>query len=65
MNARRVKDIKDFVSQCDVVTVNAPLHEGTKGLINKDLLSHFKKVSRRSYSLDLHKAHDGCRARGL
>ncbi|KAA1474752.1 NAD-dependent formate dehydrogenase [Dentipellis sp. KUC8613] len=42
VNARRVQDIKDFVSQCDVITVNAPLHEGTKGLINKDLLSHFK-----------------------
>ena len=33
---------QDFVSQCDVVTVNAPLHEGTRNLINKDLLSHFK-----------------------
>ncbi|KAI0315006.1 hypothetical protein OF83DRAFT_1174251 [Amylostereum chailletii] len=43
VKARRVEDIKDFVSQCDVVTVNAPLHEGTKGLINKNLLSHFKK----------------------
>ncbi|KAI0312895.1 NAD-dependent formate dehydrogenase [Amylostereum chailletii] len=43
INARRVEDLKDFVSQCDVVTVNAPLHEGTKGLINKDLLPHFKK----------------------
>ncbi|KAI0314124.1 NAD-dependent formate dehydrogenase [Amylostereum chailletii] len=43
VNARRVEDLKEFVSQCDVVTVNAPLHEGTKGLINKELLSHFKK----------------------
>ena len=42
VNARRVEDLKDFVSQCDVVTVNAPLHEGTRGLINKELLSHFK-----------------------
>jgi formate dehydrogenase len=33
---------QDFVSQCDVVTVNAPLHEGTKGLINDQLLSKFK-----------------------
>ena len=43
MNARRVEDIKDFVSQCDIVTVNAPLHEGTRNLINADLLKHFKK----------------------
>lgn len=42
VGARRVEDLKDFVSQCDVVTVNAPLHEGTLGLVNKDLLSHFK-----------------------
>ncbi|KAF7790347.1 hypothetical protein EIP86_001302 [Pleurotus ostreatoroseus] len=42
VNARRVEDLKDFVSQCDVVTVNAPLHEGTRNLINADLLSHFK-----------------------
>ncbi|KAI0048816.1 NAD-dependent formate dehydrogenase [Auriscalpium vulgare] len=42
VGARRVEDLKEFVSQCDVVTVNAPLHEGTKGLINKDLLQHFK-----------------------
>jgi hypothetical protein len=31
------------VSQCDVVTVNAPLHAGTRGLVNADLLKHFKK----------------------
>jgi len=43
VNARRVEDLKDFVSQCDVVTVNCPLHEGTKGLVNAELLKHFKK----------------------
>lgn len=41
--ARRVTDLKEFVSQCDVVTVNCPLHEGTKGLVNAELLKHFKK----------------------
>ena len=44
VRARRVEDLKDLVSQCDVVTVNVPLHEGTRGLINADLLKHFKKV---------------------
>ncbi|KAJ1304320.1 hypothetical protein OPQ81_005480 [Rhizoctonia solani] len=43
VGARRVEDIKEFVAQCDVVTVNAPLHEGTRGLVNADLLKHFKK----------------------
>ncbi|KAI0266248.1 hypothetical protein BC834DRAFT_969730 [Gloeopeniophorella convolvens] len=42
VGARRVTDIEEFVSQCDVITVNAPLHEGTRGLINKDLLAKFK-----------------------
>ncbi|KAJ3995997.1 NAD-dependent formate dehydrogenase [Lentinula boryana] len=42
VKARKVDDIEDFVSQCDVVTVNAPLHEGTRGLINEKLLSKFK-----------------------
>lgn len=44
VGVRRVNDLKEFVAQCDLVTVNAPLHEGTKGLINADLLKHFKKV---------------------
>jgi formate dehydrogenase len=43
VKARRVADLKDFVSQCDVITVNCPLHEGTRGLVNADLLKHFKK----------------------
>ncbi|KIY49087.1 NAD-dependent formate dehydrogenase [Fistulina hepatica ATCC 64428] len=42
VGARRVEDLKDFVSQCDVVTVNCPLHEGTRGLVNKELLQSFK-----------------------
>ncbi|KAI1784215.1 NAD-dependent formate dehydrogenase [Ganoderma leucocontextum] len=43
VGARRVEDLKEFVSQCDIVTINAPLHEGTKGLINAELLKHVKK----------------------
>ena len=43
VKARRVEDLKEFVSQCDIVTVNCPLHEGTRGLVNSDLLKHFKK----------------------
>ncbi|KAI0716311.1 NAD-dependent formate dehydrogenase [Earliella scabrosa] len=43
VGARRVEDLKDFVSQCDIITINAPLHEGTHGLVDADLLKHFKK----------------------
>lgn len=43
INARRVEDLKEFVSQCDVVTVNCPLHAGTHHLVNAELLKHFKK----------------------
>ncbi|KAK0550707.1 formate dehydrogenase (NAD+) [Tilletia horrida] len=43
VGARRVEDLKEFVSQLDVLTVNAPLHDGTRGLVNKELISHMKK----------------------
>ncbi|KAH8993250.1 NAD-dependent formate dehydrogenase [Lactarius hatsudake] len=43
VGARRVADLREFVSQCDVVTVNCPLHEGTRGLVNAELLKHFKR----------------------
>ncbi|KAJ7497456.1 NAD-dependent formate dehydrogenase [Mycena latifolia] len=43
VGAIRVEDLKELVAQCDVVTVNCPLHEGTRGLVNDELLKHFKK----------------------
>jgi len=43
IKARRVEKLEDMLSQCDVVTVNCPLHEGTLGLINRESLKHFKK----------------------
>ncbi|KAL4074220.1 hypothetical protein J3A83DRAFT_4358034 [Scleroderma citrinum] len=43
VNARRVENLEEFVSQCDVITINCPLHEGTRGLIDAKLLKHFKK----------------------
>lgn len=45
VNARRVEDLKEFLGQCDIVTINTPLHDGTKGLINKEKLSWMKKGS--------------------
>ncbi|KZV64944.1 NAD-dependent formate dehydrogenase [Peniophora sp. CONT] len=43
VSARKVDSLEEMVSECDVVTVNCPLHHGTRGLVNKDLLKHFKK----------------------
>ncbi|GAA5913074.1 hypothetical protein JCM5296_001671 [Sporobolomyces johnsonii] len=43
VGARRVEDLKEFLSQCDIVTINAPLYEGTHHLIDKEKLSWMKK----------------------
>ena len=43
IGARRVEKLEDMLAQCDVVTINCPLHEGTKGLFNADLIKHMKK----------------------
>jgi len=45
IGCRRVTDLEEMLSQCDVVTINCPLHEKTRGLFNKDLLSKMKKGS--------------------
>lgn len=42
VNARRVEDLKEFLGQCDIVTVNCPLHEGTKDLLNKETIGWLK-----------------------
>lgn len=38
----RVEKLEDMLSRADVVTINCPLHEGTKGLFDKKLISHMK-----------------------
>ncbi|KAK5092993.1 formate dehydrogenase (NAD+) [Exophiala xenobiotica] len=43
IGCRRVEDLEEMLGQCDVVTINCPLHEKTRGLFNKDLLSKMKK----------------------
>lgn len=43
IGARRVEKLEDLVAQADVVTINCPLHESTRGLFNKDLISKMKK----------------------
>jgi len=43
IGCRRVEDLEEMLSQCDVVTINCPLHEKTRGLFNKELISKMKK----------------------
>lgn len=43
VGAIKVDDLKQFLSEVDILTINAPLHEGTKHLINKEKLSWMKK----------------------
>lgn len=41
--AERREDLKEFLSELDVLTINCPLYEGTKGLIDAEKLSWMKK----------------------
>ncbi|CAN6674411.1 formate dehydrogenase 1 [Trichomonascus vanleenenianus] len=43
LGARRVDTLEEMLGQCDIVTINCPLHESTKGLFNKELISKMKK----------------------
>ncbi|KAB1717971.1 NAD-dependent formate dehydrogenase, partial [Klebsiella pneumoniae] len=45
IGCERVATLDELLKQCDVVTINCPLHEGTKGLFNKDLIAKMKKGS--------------------
>merc|ERR1712029_396283 len=45
IGCRRVENLEEMLAQCDVVTINCPLHEKTKGLFNKELISKMKKGS--------------------
>jgi formate dehydrogenase len=42
IGCRRVANLEEMLAQCDVVTINCPLHEKTRGLFNKELISKMK-----------------------
>src|SRR5271155_5456396 len=43
IGCRRCETLEEMLAQCDVVTINCPLHEKTRGLFNKELISKMKK----------------------
>jgi formate dehydrogenase len=43
IGCRRVESLEEMLSQADIVTINCPLHEKTKGMFNKALISKMKK----------------------
>jgi formate dehydrogenase len=43
ISAKRVDTLDELLSRCDVITVNCPLHESTKGLINAEAIKKMKK----------------------
>ncbi|GJJ09014.1 hypothetical protein Clacol_003235 [Clathrus columnatus] len=43
VGCKRITDLKEFLGKCDVVTVNCPLHEQTRGLLNSETIGYMKK----------------------
>ncbi|GMF80738.1 unnamed protein product [Aspergillus oryzae] len=64
IGCRRVEDLADMVSQCDIVTINCPLHESTKGswlvntargaiVVKEDVAEALKSGHLRGYGGDV------------
>ncbi|KAF4582141.1 formate dehydrogenase [Ophiocordyceps camponoti-floridani] len=45
LGAKRYDRLEDMLAACDIVTINCPLHDTTRGLFNKKLLSHMRQGS--------------------
>lgn len=58
LGCRRVDKLEDMLAQCDVVTINCPLHDKTRGLFNAELISKMKKGKFLCMSLTLTCAYD-------
>ena len=42
VNAELFTDLKEFLKDCDVVTINVPLSDKTKGMFNAEALNAMK-----------------------
>ena len=47
LGVERVTVLEEFVSRCDVVSINLPPTDKTKGMFGKDVISKMKKVRRK------------------
>ncbi|GJN85742.1 formate dehydrogenase [Purpureocillium lilacinum] len=45
IGCERIESLEEMLGLCDIVTINCPLHEKTKGLFNWDLIQKMKKGS--------------------
>jgi len=43
VGAKRVSSFDEFLSRCDIITINCPLYDTTRGLFNESVLSKMKK----------------------
>jgi formate dehydrogenase len=43
VGVERVESFDDFLSQCDIITINCPLYDTTRGLFDEKALSKMKK----------------------
>ena len=59
IGCRRVDTLEEMLGQCDVVTINCPLHEKTRGLFNKELIAKMKKGLSKSFTTKLHPPGNG------
>ena len=44
IGVKLVTDLDEFVSQCDLITINVPLTDKTRGMFNKEVIGKMKKV---------------------
>ena len=65
IGCRRVEDLEEMLGQCDVVTINCPLHEKTRGLFNKELISKMKKGMSKRLSFLQYWSNAGPQVHGL
>lgn len=57
IGCRRVESLEEMLAQCDVVTINCPLHEKTRGLFNKDLIAKMKPGKSPAFAPQTTRAH--------